>query len=99
VSLAKRKFKQAVLDLTRAIEAGIHDGRIYHSRGIAFMNLGRNAAALMDFTVSIVVNPRWAEAYHNRSRIYRQLGDDRRADLDMEQLQQLTSEAVSKMTL
>jgi len=72
-------YRQAILDLTRAIDINSEDRRAYINRGIAYRNAGQPEKALKDYNHAIQLNPKGAGVYNNRGNVYSQLGQDREA--------------------
>jgi Tfp pilus assembly protein PilF len=80
---------QAAIDFfTSAIEMGGTSPAVavaYYNRGITYLNLEDEAAAIQDFTGAMNVNPRLHNAYLARGISYRQAGDLERAGSDFQQ--------------
>jgi regulator of sirC expression with transglutaminase-like and TPR domain len=46
---AENAHRRAIVDYDRAIELGLEDARVHHSRGIAYEELGEYERALADY--------------------------------------------------
>jgi len=71
-------FARAVQAYTRAIDSGKLDpynlAVAFNNRGSAKDDMGDSDGAIEDFKLALKVNPRYAEAYYNRSFAYERKG-------------------------
>src|ERR1043166_4288199 len=67
------KFKEAIPEYDRAIQANPKLTEAYFNRGNAHYDLGENQQAVQDYSQVIRLNPKDAEAYFNRGNAYRRL--------------------------
>jgi tetratricopeptide (TPR) repeat protein len=76
------KPRDAIADLTRAIELSPADHRALNERGRAHRSLGEYDAAIADFTAAHRLKPDHARYLGNRGLAYKLKGDQRRALAD-----------------
>jgi tetratricopeptide (TPR) repeat protein len=72
-------YRQAIEDLSRAIEIKPGFAEAYNNRGIAYKGLGNYKLAIEDYNRAIEIKPGYAEAYNNRGNAYKGLGNYRQA--------------------
>jgi tetratricopeptide (TPR) repeat protein len=82
--LAIEAFSEAIAQEPRLAIA-------YHGRGIARAIRGDLDQALNDCDSAIRLNPKAAKFYHARALVFRDLGDETKAQADLRTYEQLTS--------
>ena len=61
----------------------------YNNRGLCYSELGEHIKAVEDYTEAIRIRADDADAYHNRSISYRELGMDLESRLDSKRSKEL----------
>ena len=77
------KYKEAVLDLTKAVSMKPDAIGALSERAIAYFGLHENDKALADANTVLRLNPNSADAYFIRSKVFESLGDEAKAKADM----------------
>jgi tetratricopeptide (TPR) repeat protein len=76
----RKIYSEELLSLiNKAIELNPEEKNQYHLRGQAYLHLGENDKALIDFQKEIEINPNYA-SYHEMGIIYTRTGDLEKAD-------------------
>jgi len=78
------KLEEALEDFNKAVALAPEMAN-YYERGSTYQDLGRHALAIEDFTEVLKFDDLNAQAYHARSKSYRELGDLKQAELDHRQ--------------
>ena len=90
---AQGQHAGAIRDLTEALRLGVlpveDTGGVYYNRGLAHHALGHHAAAIADFTAAIATHPPVFQAYAERARCYREVGDEASAERDLKEAKRL----------
>lgn len=74
-----RHHKEAVEDLTKAIELSISDVAVYKTRGMSLFTIGQYKEAAADFGELIRLNPKNANSYSMRGLAWLKSGDPKKA--------------------
>ena len=77
-----RKYNDAIVDFTRAIELMPEQPKAYYGRGVALLGKGFPDIAIADFTRSLELRPHNTEALCQRARAQVALGESNRAIRD-----------------
>jgi tetratricopeptide (TPR) repeat protein len=70
VSGKQEKYKEAVLDYTKAIETDPNYANAYYNRGYVYIEMKKYKLAISDLDKAIEINPKYAAAYHVRGIAY-----------------------------
>jgi tetratricopeptide (TPR) repeat protein len=82
--IQKGQFRAAIGELDQAIAAKSDLTLAWNARGYAFLMLRDYAGAVRNFDRAIELNPKYANAYHNRSAARKAMGDAKGAAADQE---------------
>lgn len=82
-------FKNALIDLTKAIEYDNSNPDAYFYRGNVKSNMSDYKGAIVDFGKAIELNPSFADAYYNRGNIRFMQGDKDGACADYKKAEKL----------
>lgn len=92
-----KQHKEAVKDLTRAIELNPGDDELMCLRGEEYIELKEYKKALVDLNKAIATDPRFArKAYEARSKLYGLTGKEELAKKDLEKAKQLKTAPAEK---
>ncbi len=78
------RYRKAIDDFTRAVEADSGNFRAYNHRGLVFRIKKEFSRALDDFNESVRINPVQTDGYYSRALTYNDLGDTASALRDCE---------------
>jgi tetratricopeptide (TPR) repeat protein len=87
--LQKGQYRAAINELTDAIAAKPDLPLAWNARGYAFLLLRDYKNAIKNFDWAIELNPKYANAYHNRSIARKAAGDTEGAAADEKRAKQL----------
>ncbi|HZN32416.1 MAG TPA: zinc-dependent peptidase [Pirellulaceae bacterium] len=87
--VALGEFAEGLADLENAADALDGDLDLLYSLGVARAETGQTAAAIAAFTRLIQLDPKDAEAWHERSQCHAELGDKSAAERDLAQARAL----------
>ncbi|MGD9947174.1 MAG: tetratricopeptide repeat protein [Desulfobulbus sp.] len=81
--LKNENFAEAATEFTQALELDPANDHVLFLRGMARFNRGEQRSALDDFNESLRLNPQRGVVYVARSLLFRAMGRDLEAELDM----------------
>lgn len=64
--LENGKFRKAIKQFTKALEAEDDSCEIYYNRGNAYFDLEKYSKAIIDYSNALEINPEYWDAYTNR---------------------------------
>ena len=70
VSGRQEKYKEAVLNYTKAIESDPNYAKAYYNRGFIYIKTRKYKLAIADLDKAIEIDPKYAAAYHVRGIAY-----------------------------
>jgi tetratricopeptide (TPR) repeat protein len=88
-ALANRNFDQAVDFYTLSIENDPQFANAYNNRGVAQMEDGHAAEAILDYNQAITIKPDFSDAIFNRAYAYEEVGNLSKALEDITTLEQM----------
>ena len=83
VLFRQKKYKDVIIECTKAIGHKPDFARAYHNRGVAKNKLNQFDEAIKDFDEAIRFKPNYAKAYHNRGLTLKKLGEHEQARKDI----------------
>ena len=91
VNLSRDDFRNAIVNLDKAIE--LHPGFVdaYYERGLAYTDTDEHDRAIADFDRAIELDPEYADAYYRRGKVHYFENDDDRAITDFNKAIELDS--------
>jgi tetratricopeptide (TPR) repeat protein len=90
-ALRDHKYKEAFDALNQALQQNPNSSRAYNARGFTYYMVRAYDAALKDLDKAISLDPKYQNAYHNRSIVRRAAGDLKGAGEDEAQANSLAS--------
>jgi tetratricopeptide (TPR) repeat protein len=75
---------KAMYYLNRAAKLNSAGAHIYYQRGLLFIAMGQPTAAIIDFNTAIDSDPRYMEAFLNRSMMHTMTGNHEDAQKDVD---------------
>jgi tetratricopeptide (TPR) repeat protein len=90
--IAQNRYREAVADLSKAIDLDPSSAEAYNARGYAYLREHEYPQAIADFTSAIRLNLKYANAYLNRGVARKLAGDAQGAKGDLQIARMLAAE-------
>ncbi len=89
IMLMMQKWQDAILLYQELLSLYNPEEEFYNNTAIAYIETGNYQEALNNFSNTLQLNPSNTDALYNRSRLYRMLGSDQKADKDLDTMKQI----------
>ena len=81
LQVQQEDYEEAAKHLSRAVELGLSDAKLFNFLGIAYSRTNRQGKAIRTFRKALQIDPQLAEAHLNLGYAYEQVHEPRRARL------------------
>ena len=81
----RKQYEQSIVDLSKYIEHFPDAAPEIYNRGLSYVNLGNDSAALADFNRCLEIDPDFYRAYRARGNTLLNMGETEKGNADLQE--------------